>query len=104
MTLLHKQDLTVCSTHSTDQTTAYWKEQLPSLYKYCLSLTHHIADAEDLMQETCLKILSAQRKGLSIAQSEAYTIRTARNTWIDIMRRKQNTFSSFLSKFFQKFE
>jgi len=89
MTLLHKQDLTVCSTHSTDQTTKYWKEHLPSLYKYCLSLTHHIADAEDLMQETCLKILSAQRKGLSIAQLEAYTIRTARNTWIDIMRRKR---------------
>lgn len=89
MTLLHKPDSTLCLTQSTDQTTESWKEQLPSLYKYCLSLTHHIADAEDLMQETCLKILSAQRKGLSISQSEAYMIRTARNTWVDTIRRKR---------------
>lgn len=79
------------------QTEENGSQQLLSLYKYCLSLTGHVADAEDLMQETCLKILSACQQGLTFSQQEAYMIRTARNTWVDTMRRR-NYFNDYINQ------
>jgi RNA polymerase sigma factor (sigma-70 family) len=88
MTLLHTLYPISYSDKLADATVEYWNKQLPSLYKYCLSLTRNVADAEDVMQDTCLKILSTQQKGIAIPQQEAYIIRTARNTWIDTLRRR----------------
>lgn len=79
-----------------DKENLYWEHHLPSLYRYCLALTQNRADAEDLMQDTCLKLLSAQQKGIAKPQQqEAYRIRTARNTWIDTVRRR-NYFQNYI--------
>ncbi|WKL00447.1 RNA polymerase sigma factor [Paenibacillus amylolyticus] len=61
-----------------------------SLYAYCLSLTKSVPETEDLVQETCLKVLSSRMVGSSGMNKdinwEAYLIRIARNSWIDILR------------------
>ncbi|MCW3793686.1 RNA polymerase sigma factor [Paenibacillus sp. LS1] len=64
-----------------------------SLYAYCLSLTKSVPDTEDLVQETCLKVLSSSVAGSSGMNKdinwEAYLIRIARNSWIDILRQSE---------------
>ncbi|GAS80246.1 RNA polymerase sigma factor [Paenibacillus amylolyticus] len=64
-----------------------------SLYAYCLSLTKSVPDTEDLVQETCLKVLSSSGVGSSGMNKdinwEAYLIRIARNSWIDILRQRE---------------
>ncbi|WP_340027163.1 RNA polymerase sigma factor [Paenibacillus sp. FSL H7-0940] len=64
-----------------------------SLYAYCLSLTKSVPDTEDLVQETCLKVLSSRVVGTSGMNKdinwEAYLIRIARNSWIDILRQRE---------------
>lgn len=64
-----------------------------SLYAYCLSLTKSVPDTEDLVQETCLKVLSSrvvQSSGMNKGINwEAYLIRIARNSWIDILRQRE---------------
>ncbi|WP_413404851.1 RNA polymerase sigma factor [Paenibacillus amylolyticus] len=64
-----------------------------SLYAYCLSLTKSVPDTEDLVQETCLKVLSSSVVGTYGMNKdinwEAYMIRIARNSWIDILRQRE---------------
>ncbi|WP_145146491.1 RNA polymerase sigma factor [Paenibacillus xylanexedens] len=64
-----------------------------SLYAYCLSLTKSVPDTEDLVQETCLKVLSSSVVATSGMNKdinwEAYLIRIARNSWIDILRQRE---------------
>ncbi|UOK64896.1 RNA polymerase sigma factor [Paenibacillus sp. OVF10] len=64
-----------------------------SLYAYCLSLTKSVPETEDLVQETCLKVLSSRVVGTSGMNKdinwEAYLIRIARNSWIDILRQRE---------------
>ncbi|MEK3706934.1 RNA polymerase sigma factor [Paenibacillus sp. FSL R7-0198] len=64
-----------------------------SLYAYCLSLTKSVPETEDLVQETCLKVLSSRMVGSSGMNKdinwEAYLIRIARNSWIDILRQRE---------------
>ncbi|NMI04294.1 RNA polymerase sigma factor [Paenibacillus sp. SZ31] len=63
-----------------------------SLYAYCLSLTKSVPDTEDLVQETCLKVLSSSvvgTYGIKDINWEAYLIRMARNSWIDILRQRE---------------
>ncbi|MCM3783573.1 RNA polymerase sigma factor [Neobacillus mesonae] len=72
------------------QTAELTHGMMSSLYKYCLSLTGSKWDAEDLSQEVFVKILPhaadlSIRKGFSM---EAYLIRTARNAWIDGLRKE----------------
>lgn len=61
-----------------------------SLYQYCLSLTGSKWDAEDLCQDTCVKVmlqipeLSSKKAPFTL---EGYLIRTARNAWIDSIRK-----------------
>ncbi|OMF18032.1 hypothetical protein BK131_00315 [Paenibacillus amylolyticus] len=64
-----------------------------SLYAYCLSLTKSVPETEDLVQETCLKVLSSSVVGTYGMNKdinwEAYLIRIARNSWIDILRQRE---------------
>ncbi len=68
-----------------------------SLYAYCLSLTKSVQETEDLVQETCLKVLSSSVVGSSGMNKnmnwEAYLIRIARNSWIDMIRKQQRLHS-----------
>ncbi|WP_010276655.1 RNA polymerase sigma factor [Paenibacillus senegalensis] len=58
-----------------------------ALYKYCLSLTRSAQDAEDLAQETWLKVAAQEKRYGKHANPEALLLRVAKNTWIDSLRR-----------------
>ncbi|WP_019422086.1 RNA polymerase sigma factor [Paenibacillus sp. OSY-SE] len=63
---------------------------LPSLRNYCLSLTASKWEAEDLVQEACLKALPALRRtGGESVHPEAYLLRTAKHAWIDRIRKER---------------
>ncbi|SEN21509.1 RNA polymerase sigma factor [Paenibacillus sp. OV219] len=59
------------------------------LYRYCLSLTHSTWDAEDIVQETCLRALPVMNGKVEHPNPTAYLLRTAKNISVDLMRRKQ---------------
>jgi RNA polymerase sigma factor (sigma-70 family) len=58
------------------------------LNRYCLSLTHSKWDSEDLVQDTWVKIL-ARNKEMEHNNPEALLLRTAKNAWIDQVRRRR---------------
>ncbi|OKP83164.1 hypothetical protein A3842_09180 [Paenibacillus sp. P3E] len=65
-------------------------EMLPlrdALFRYCLSLTRSSLEAEDLAQDTWTKSL-AYAKFADNPNPEALLLRIAKNTWIDVIRRK----------------
>ncbi|MNV60332.1 ECF RNA polymerase sigma factor SigJ [compost metagenome] len=57
-----------------------------ALQRYCLSLTRSPWEADDLVQDAWLKALAPIRAGH--ANPEALLLRTARNAWLDRMRRQ----------------
>ncbi|WP_219836456.1 RNA polymerase sigma factor [Paenibacillus sp. R14(2021)] len=59
------------------------------LYKYCLSLTRSSWDADDLVQETCLRALPVMNGTLEHPNPTAYLLRIAKNIAVDQARRKQ---------------
>lgn len=60
----------------------------PDLYAACLRLTGNVWDAEDLAQESLLKVFSLLGKiDADLQHPKAYLIRTATNLWIDKVRR-----------------
>jgi RNA polymerase sigma-70 factor (ECF subfamily) len=65
-----------------------FEKALPALYRYCLSLTGSVWDAEDLAQATFLHMLQSAKNLHELENREAYLIRSARNTWIDYIRRQ----------------
>jgi RNA polymerase sigma-70 factor (ECF subfamily) len=64
-------------------------EQLQSaLYRYCLSLTGSVQDAEDLSQHTWVKTIRRLAEH-GHANPEAFLLRVAKNGWIDECRRRK---------------
>ncbi|MCZ6711892.1 MAG: RNA polymerase sigma factor [Gammaproteobacteria bacterium] len=60
----------------------------PELYRYCCKLTGNIWDAEDLAQETLLRVFGLLGKiDADLANPRAYLLRAATNAWIDKARR-----------------
>ncbi|WP_246627856.1 RNA polymerase sigma factor [Paenibacillus oenotherae] len=59
------------------------------LYRYCLKLTGSVWDAEDLVQETCLRALSVIVGAHPHSNPTAYVLRIAKNLWVDIVRRRR---------------
>lgn len=58
------------------------------LYRFCRSLTGNPWDAEDLVQETLLKVFGRMAdKHAGIDNAKSYLFRTAANQWIDWCRR-----------------
>lgn len=57
---------------------------IQSGFRYALSLTHHRHDAEDLIQQACLKILRTHNDLVS----KGYLFATIRNLFIDSGRRR----------------
>lgn len=70
---------------------------LPALNRYCLSLTGSVWEAEDLVQTTLMHMLQSGKDLLEVENEEAYLIRSARNRWIDHIRRQnaQKRLSTF---------
>jgi RNA polymerase sigma factor (sigma-70 family) len=66
-----------------------WK---PLVFQYSLHITGNHWDAEDLTQETMVKLIEAIRRNPDRPVTNAFMYRIARNTWIDGRRaRKINT-------------
>jgi RNA polymerase sigma factor (sigma-70 family) len=61
------------------------------LLRYCLTITESVWEAEDLVQETCLKAIGLLNGTCVHANPAAYLFRIAKNTRIDQLR-KQKTF------------
>jgi len=60
----------------------------PVLHRYCYRLTGNVWDAEDLMQDTLLKLFGLLGKiDADLAHPRAYFVRTATHLWIDEQRR-----------------
>lgn len=64
------------------------------LHKYCRLITKSDWDADDLFQETTLKLYNLFRKADSLHLSKAYLFKMATNTWIDVHRKTKGTFCS----------
>ncbi|UNK16886.1 RNA polymerase sigma factor [Paenibacillus sp. N3/727] len=72
-------------------------EQLNALLnRYCLSLTQSVWDSEDLVQDTWLKSLE-KIKDQQHNNPQALLLRTAKNAWIDQIRRRK-VFERILDK------
>ena len=64
------------------------EEYRPGLHAYCWRLTGNVWDAEDLVQDTVLRVFSLLGKtDTALDNPKAYLIRTATNLWIDRVRR-----------------
>ena len=63
------------------------RSMIQSGYRYALSLTHHRHDAEDLVQQACLKIL----RNRSDLASKNYLFCSIRNLFIDSGRRRSES-------------
>jgi len=74
-----------------------WRKFLDSLeperaglHRYCYGLTGNVWDAEDLVQDTLLRVFGQLGKvDASIKNPRAYLIRTATHMWIDRVRREK---------------
>lgn len=71
--------------HEPDESTIHALQS--ALLRYCLTLTQSPCDADDLAQDTWVKALDYMNLH-SHPNPEALLLRIAKNTWIDIMRRK----------------
>lgn len=60
-----------------------------AILRYCLSLTGSKWEAEDLVQDICLKFLPSITGTAGLETTEAYLFRAARNKWIDKIRRNK---------------
>ena len=54
-------------------------------YRFALSLTHHREEAEDIVQQSCFRVIA--KKGR--LHSRSYLFKTIRNLFYDISRRKK---------------
>ncbi|MGQ4808366.1 ECF RNA polymerase sigma factor SigH [Candidatus Entotheonellaceae bacterium PAL068K] len=61
---------------------------LDALYGYALSLTRNPAEAEDLVQETCLRAISRAQRVLPAGNLKAWLFTILRNVWINQHRRR----------------
>src|SRR5262245_51516546 len=58
------------------------------LHRYCWRLTGNVWDAEDLMQDTLVRVFGLLgRNDARLENPRAYLIRAATNLWVDRMRR-----------------
>ncbi len=57
------------------------------IYRYALSILKRPALAEDVLQETFLRLLTRPAPGLTLESSQAWLYRVARNLCFDILRK-----------------
>ena len=61
--------------------------QFDPLYRTALRLTGNVSDAEDLVQETCLRAHRAWAQLRERAGARAWLFQILRTTWIDLLRK-----------------
>jgi len=60
---------------------------LDALYSYAVTLTHHAGDAQDLVQETYLRLLAYGERLDSDSRLKAWLFTVMRNLWFNQLRR-----------------
>jgi RNA polymerase sigma factor (sigma-70 family) len=68
---------------------AFVGENQRDLYRYCYMLTGCQHDAEDLAQETWLKVYTAFGHVRQAVESKAYLRKIALNRWVDLQRKRR---------------
>lgn len=63
-------------------------ELRPRLHRYCARMTGSVIDAEDVVQEACIKAIGALQSGTTVGQIEAWLFRIAHRTALDFLRRR----------------
>jgi RNA polymerase sigma-70 factor, ECF subfamily len=61
----------------------------PKLHRYCARMVGSALDGEDVLQEALIKAIEAFPRAAPIANVEAWLIRIAHNTALDVLRRKR---------------
>ena len=61
------------------------RELIQAGYRFALSLTRHPEEAEDIVQQSCFRVIAKKER----LHSRAYLLRTVRNLYYDIERRKK---------------
>jgi len=62
------------------------QEELSSLWRFALHLTHHTSDAEDLVQRTCLRALEKRDHYREMQKPRSWLFRIAQNIWSNELR------------------
>jgi RNA polymerase sigma-70 factor, ECF subfamily len=62
---------------------------LPRLRRYALSLCRHGVTAEDLVQNACLRVISARDTWEEGSNFDAWVFRILRNLWFDQLRHRK---------------
>jgi RNA polymerase sigma-70 factor (ECF subfamily) len=60
------------------------------LYRFAYSLVKNVGDAEDIFQDTLIKIWELRREWDNWTNFEAYTMRMLRNTFLNFKKKKYN--------------
>ncbi len=70
-----------------EEITKIYERQADTVYRVCFSFMKNASDAEDMTQETFLKLISCKRQFESEEHEKAWLIVTASNTCKDELRR-----------------
>ena len=63
-------------------------ELRPRLHRYCARMTGSVIDAEDVVQDTCIKAIDALDEGTAVSHAEAWLFRIAHHAALDFLRRR----------------
>ena len=74
----------------TDQVQGMLLENIDGLYSYALILTRNHAEAEDLVQETCLRALQAMKRLRANSNMKGWLFTILRNAWFNQLRKWRN--------------
>jgi RNA polymerase sigma-70 factor (ECF subfamily) len=74
----------------TDQTDASGVEYLDGSYSYALVLTHNQAEADDLVQETCVRAMQAMGRLQAGSNMKGWLFTSLRNVWFNQLRKWRN--------------
>ena len=77
------------------------EQMRPDLLRYCLAMTGSQWTAEEVVSEAFLKIIDLLHRQPAKVVNQAYVVRTAKNTWIDICRQQRRRPEQFLQGHFQ---
>jgi len=74
------------------------QEELSSLWRFALHLTHHTSDAEDLVQRTCLRALEKRDRYREMQKPRSWLFRIAQNLWSNELRSRKIRERGFLKE------
>ena len=90
------------SLYANEEMTKIYNRQFHTVYRVCLSFMKNAEDAEDMAQETFLKLLSCEKRFESEEHEKAWLIVTASNTCKDELRKWKRRLENIRAHFQQE--